>query len=77
MEGTQFYNTESVVDNFDHIDKCIWCMLYFDTVSIKGQFQPQRFAAESDTNDCVKITYCNNINSDKRWIGMWYNRIYL
>jgi hypothetical protein len=39
MEDTGFHYAGSIVDNFYYIDRYMLC---FDSVSIKGQFQPQQ-----------------------------------
>ena len=48
MEDSLFYYTRSIVGNFDHIDRC---MLYFDTVGIKGQFQLQQSVLSESTTE--------------------------
>jgi hypothetical protein len=48
MEDTRCYYTGSITDSFCNIDRY---NLYFDTASLKGQFQPQQVILSESTTE--------------------------
>jgi hypothetical protein len=69
MEDAGFYYTGNIVDNFDCIDRYMLC---FDSVSIKGQFQPQQSVLSESTTEKHLFQTIKRTKIFRKWKSLYF-----